>query len=81
MQRFREQKRQYNDQSGLRVLLEKQIGAHLKYFQIKTHVQTARESHDLNMDFRSFNKGFKQLCIMYFMQEQVIDICTNCPEV
>ena len=31
----------------------KQIRAHFKYCQIKTHVQTACESHDLNMDFRS----------------------------
>ena len=28
---------------------------------IKTHVQTACESHDLNMDFCSFDNGFKQL--------------------
>ena len=34
-----------------------------------THVQTARESHDLNLDFRSFDNGFKQLCVMNFMQE------------
>ena len=27
----------------------------------KTHVQTACEPHDLNMDFWSFDNGFKQL--------------------
>ena len=32
-----------------------------KYFQVQTHVQTARESPDLNMDFRSFDNGCKQL--------------------
>ena len=30
----------------------KQLWAHLKYCQVKIHVQTACESHDLNMDFR-----------------------------
>ena len=28
-----------------------------KYFQVQTHVQTARESPDLSMDFRSFDNG------------------------
>ena len=32
-----------------------------KYFQVMTHVQTARESPDLNMGFRSFDNGCKQL--------------------
>ena len=27
------------------------------YFQVQSHVQTARESPDLNMDFRSFDDG------------------------
>ena len=40
-----------------------------QYFQIKFHVQTASESHDLNMDFVSFDNGFKQLCIRNFKQE------------
>ena len=35
--------------------------AHFKYFQVQTHVQTARESPDLNMDFRLFDNGCKQL--------------------
>ena len=26
-------------------------GAHIKYFHVQTHVQIARESLDLNMDF------------------------------
>ena len=30
-------------------------------FQVQTHVQTARESPDLNMDFSSFDNGCKQL--------------------
>ena len=34
---------------------------HFKYFQVQTHVQTARESPDLNMDCRSFDNGLKQL--------------------
>ena len=42
------------------VLSDRQIRAHYKYFQIKTHVQTAHKSYDLNMDFRSFDNGFKQ---------------------
>ena len=33
---------------------DKQIRAHFKYCQIKTHVQTAREPHDLNMASDSF---------------------------
>ena len=42
---------------------DKQISAHFMYYQIKTHDQTAWESHDLNMDFHSFENGFKKLCI------------------
>ena len=30
-----------------------------KCFQVQTHVQTARDSPDLNMDFHSFNNGCK----------------------
>ena len=37
------------------------VQAHFKYFQVQTHVQTARESSDLNMDFCSFDNGCKQL--------------------
>ena len=33
---------------------DKQIRAHFKYCQIKTHVQTAREPHDLNTASDSF---------------------------
>ena len=36
--------------NAFRVISDKQIGVTFKYFQIQTHVQTARESHDLNMD-------------------------------
>ena len=41
--------------NAFRVLSDKRIGAHFKYFQIKTHVQTACESHDLNKAFHSFH--------------------------
>ena len=54
---------------AFRVFSDKQIGAHCKGNKNKTHVQTARESHDLNMDFRLFDNGFKQLCVTNFMQE------------
>ena len=40
-------------------------GPNLSFYKFKSHVQTARESHDLNMDFC----GFKQLRITNFMQE------------
>ena len=50
-------------------MLDKQNRAHFKYYQMKTHVQTTCESHDLNLDFRSFDNGFKQLCVTNFMQE------------
>ena len=48
---------------------DKQITAHFKHYQIKTHFQTACETHDMNMDFRSFDNGFKQLSVKNFMQE------------
>ena len=35
----------------------------------KTHVQTASESPDLNMDLRSFDNGIKQLYKQVSMQE------------
>ena len=60
-QRFREQKHRRNDQSGPQCVPYKYSRAHFKYFQVQTHVQTARESPDLNMDFRSFDNGCKQL--------------------
>ena len=43
-----------------------------KYFQIKVHVQIACECHDLNLDFLSFDSGFKQLCVTNFMQEYIL---------
>ena len=64
-QRFREQKHRRNDQSGPQcvpyITSCKLYRALFKYFQVQTHVQTARESPDLNMDFRSFDNGCKQL--------------------
>ena len=66
-QRFREQTHQRNDQSGPQCFTYitscKQRKAHFKYFQVQTHVQTARGSPDLNMDFRSFDNGTnRHLC-------------------
>ena len=49
--------------------VSQQIMAHFKHYQIKTHVETASESHYLNMDFRSFDNVFKQLCVTNFKQE------------
>ena len=64
-QRFREQKQRRNDQSGPQrfpyITSCKICRAQFKYFQVQTHVQTARESPDLNMDFRLFDNGCKQL--------------------
>ena len=40
-------------------VLSDKLRAHFKYYQIKTHVQAASESHDLNMDLCSFDNGFK----------------------
>ena len=40
--------------STFRVMSDKQIRAHFKYCQIKSHVQTARELHDLNMTSDGF---------------------------
>ena len=42
-----------------RVMSDKQIRTHFKHCQIITHVETAWESHDLNMDFRSFWQWFQ----------------------
>ena len=39
---------------------DNQIRAHFKYCQIKTRVQTARESHDLDMDFRLFDNDARE---------------------
>ena len=65
VQRFREQKHWQNNHSGrqrfLHIMPCNYLGAYLKYFKVQTHVQTARESPDLNMDFRSFDNGLKQL--------------------
>ena len=52
------------------------------YYQVQTHVQTARESPDLNMDFHSFDNGCKQLYEYTPMQEYNICIvrCTPCAQ-
>ena len=39
-----------------RVTSCKQIRAKFRPFLVKSHVQTARESHDLNMDFCGFEQ-------------------------
>ena len=46
----------------LRITSRKQARAHFRYCQVQSQVQTALESHDFNMVFRSFDNGFKQLC-------------------
>ena len=65
MQRFCELKQGRNDESGPQrfryLTLCTLLGVHFKYFQVQTHVQTARESPDLNTDFRLFDNGLKQL--------------------
>ena len=53
------------------VLSDKLIGAYFRYFNIKTHLQKTRESHNLNMDFRSLDYGFKLLCVTNFMQDSM----------
>ena len=53
------------------VLSDKLIWAHFMYFNIKTHVQKARESYDLNMGFRSLDYGFKLLCVTNCMQDSI----------
>ena len=66
---FREQKRRCNDQSGLILI---------------THVQIAHESHDLNMDFCSFDNGFQQLCvkqtcvIVILAYFTLFQLCSHC---
>ena len=52
-----------------RVTSCKQLSAQFRLWQVKSHVQTAHESHDLNIDFCSFDNGFKQLLAMNSMQE------------
>ena len=44
------------------------VYGHFKYYLGKTNVHTVCEPHVLNMDFCSFDNGFKQLCA-YFLQE------------
>ena len=51
------------------VLSDKQIRAHFKHCQIKTHVKTTRISLYWNMDFRSFDNELKQLYEYVSMQE------------
>ena len=52
----------------------KQLGAQFEYCQVKTHVPTAREHRDLNMNFRSFDYSFKQLSVYVFMKEKFNNI-------
>ena len=65
-QRFREQQHRRNGQPGPQrfpYTSSKNLRADFKYFQVYmyTHVQTARESSDFNMDLRSINNELKQL--------------------
>ena len=49
-----------NDQSG-KERFPMQCQANKSGLIVKlTHLQTARESHDFNMDFRSFYNGFNE---------------------
>ena len=54
------------------VSLCKQFRAQFRLCQVKNYVQTACESHDLNMDFCSFDNGFKQLPAINYIQAYVI---------
>ena len=47
----------------------KQLGAHFKYCQVKTHVQTACDPHDLNIKFHTFYNDFKQLFALVFIKK------------
>ena len=42
------------------------------YFRIQNHNQIARGSYDLNIDFRSFDNGLKQLCVTNFIEEYIV---------
>ena len=44
------------------------------YIYCRTGVQTARESHDLNMECVLFDHCVKQLCIWIFMQEWMLNV-------
>ena len=50
--------------STFREMSDKQIRAHFKYCQIKTHVQTAREPHDLNMASDSVTNFYARIPIL-----------------
>ena len=70
MQHFHEQKHWRNDPSTLSpVTLCKQFWAQFRLCQLKNDVKTACESHDLKMDFCSFDNGFKQFRATNSMQE------------
>ena len=65
------------------VMSDRQIRAHFKYFQIKTHGQTALESRDLNTDFSSFDNEFNArmanyLCINYLCLIEWPIYCMKC---
>ena len=54
----------------------KQIRADFKYMYcpVKTHVQTACEPHDLNMEFCSFDNCFKLLCpLVLIIDAKILD--------
>ena len=67
---FSKQRCKYHNPSQTNAMQTSQ--GHFTYCQLGTHVQTENESHDLNMEFPSFNNGFKLLCSKVFMQESFI---------
>ena len=68
---IRKQKQRRNDQSWSHGFPCSQLGAHSKYDQIQRHVQTSRESHDLNMGFRSQTA----ICIGFYARIKSFKIC------
>ena len=49
-----------------------QFRAQFRFCQVKSHVKTACESHDLNMDFCSFDNGFKKLRATISIKEYML---------
>ena len=61
-----------------RVTRCKQFRVQSRFCQVKSHVQKARESPDLNMDFCSFDNGFKQNRATKSMREYRDHTCFSC---
>ena len=50
------------------------LGAHFKYYQVKTHVQIACKYDDFNMDYHSFDNDFKQLYAKVSLHHVYVDV-------